>query len=786
MKHVRTPHKLITALFAMLFTLTLHNISNAETHIHVDAVNGMNAVTGRGTAGNAYKSITYALLISQRNNLPDPWHVHIHPGTYDADPEKPPNEREVFPLKLRSEMVFEGTTTAAECIIDAQHLSEIKTPILLGEEVGDVSIRNLTIQNMQAADGASGITLLNQDGATNRIEACISHNNTRDGISTNTPLVLIGNTFSEGSRVHTSANIVATNNVFKDSGLSVSAPNSSAIGIDISGNIFESSGIYVWSSLVTGNIIGNEFSGGESFKITGSSSIGSLTGDISHNTFHKNYGGFYVQHLLTGNVTHNIFTENGVDWSDNTGGFRVGAMVGNVTHNTFKGNISRDGVAGFLVDGHFRGEITHNRFEGNSVYQPSTHYPKGIAVSVGGGLHNSSETNIKIANNIFANNTGSGELTYVVYTNGPAVYLNNLFMVVDGLAEAVPVPTIGMFNVRNPSSPEIGLHNNIFSGMRTAIYTEIRDLPITYNLFHNIELDFVNQAGSGVGNDVEFWELLADAASNNIVGGLPLKDPSNGDFHPLVGSPTIDAGTNAYGPTDDLDGVARPINATVDIGPYEYDSSTTGGVTPTFLVWDVNEDGQVSIIDLIVVAQNIGQPVAEVPRADVNGDNVINILDLILISQHLGELAAPSLDISNSIPFELSIIQEWLKHARIHSDGSLTFQNGIAYLERLLASALPRETALLPNYPNPFNPETWIPYQLAEPAEVTIRIYAVDGSLVRVLSLGHKATGSYQNRTRAAYWDGRNSIGEPVASGVYFYTLTAGDFTATRKMLIQK
>ncbi|MYG07143.1 hypothetical protein F4167_11105, partial [Candidatus Poribacteria bacterium] len=93
------------------------------------------------------------------------------------------------------------------------------------------------------------------------------------------------------------------------------------------------------------------------------------------------------------------------------------------------------------------------------------------------------------------------------------------------------------------------------------------------------------------------------------------------------------------------------------------------------------------------------------------------------------------------------------------------------------------------------NPETWIPYQLAEPAEVTIRIYAVDGSLVRVLSLGHQATGSYQSRTRAAHWDGRNNQGEPVASGVYFYTLstgstrdsvTAGDFTATRKMLIRK
>ena len=96
------------------------------------------------------------------------------------------------------------------------------------------------------------------------------------------------------------------------------------------------------------------------------------------------------------------------------------------------------------------------------------------------------------------------------------------------------------------------------------------------------------------------------------------------------------------------------------------------------------------------------------------------------------------------------------------------------------------EGALLANYPNPFNPETWIPYNLAEAADVTVSIYAVDGSLVRTLDLGHQAGGVYQSKSRAAYWDGRNAFGERVASGLYFYTLTAGDFTATRKMLIRK
>ena len=99
---------------------------------------------------------------------------------------------------------------------------------------------------------------------------------------------------------------------------------------------------------------------------------------------------------------------------------------------------------------------------------------------------------------------------------------------------------------------------------------------------------------------------------------------------------------------------------------------------------------------------------------------------------------------------------------------------------------VPVETALFPNYPNPFNPETWIPYQLAEATDVTLTIYDVTGREVRRLALGHRPAGFYRSRGRAAHWDGRNQIGEKVATGLYFYTLTTGDFNATRKMIIQK
>ena len=126
------------------------------------------------------------------------------------------------------------------------------------------------------------------------------------------------------------------------------------------------------------------------------------------------------------------------------------------------------------------------------------------------------------------------------------------------------------------------------------------------------------------------------------------------------------------------------------------------------------------------------------------------------------------------------------QQARLEDDGSLVFKQGIEFLKNLLASLIPKETALLHNYPNPFNPETWIPYQLAASAEVTLTIYDANGEMVRYLALGYQAAGMYRSRSRAVYWDGRNQLGESVASGLYFYTLTAGEFSATRRMLILK
>ena len=208
-------------------------------------------------------------------------------------------------------------------------------------------------------------------------------------------------------------------------------------------------------------------------------------------------------------------------------------------------------------------------------------------------------------------------------------------------------------------------------------------------------------------------------------------------------------------------------------------------ISTQFVEYDVNQDGVVDISDLVIVAARIGQSGPN--AADVNGDGFVNVQDLILVAGALGQAqAAPSLHSAALETFTAADIREWLTQAHGLDLTNPKLQSGIRFLEQLLLVLVPKETALLPNYPNPFNPETWIPYHLAKDADVTLTIYAIDGQVVRRLALGHQPAGMYQNRSRAAYWDGRNAFGEPVASGVYFYTLTAGDFTATRKMLIRK
>ena len=204
---------------------------------------------------------------------------------------------------------------------------------------------------------------------------------------------------------------------------------------------------------------------------------------------------------------------------------------------------------------------------------------------------------------------------------------------------------------------------------------------------------------------------------------------------------------------------------------------------------DVTRNGSVNVNDLVEVARNYGKTVAGGANrnADVNNDGRVDINDLNEVARALDARAAPGLspDKAVDLPFTAKEVQGWIRDAKAAGIDA----HDITVLEQLLSAVMrtpPKKTVLLANYPNPFNPETWIPYQLSEAAEVTVTIHASDGKQVHLLELGQVPAGIYQTKGRAAYWDGRNALNEPVASGVYFYTLTAGDFSATRKMVIRK
>ena len=208
---------------------------------------------------------------------------------------------------------------------------------------------------------------------------------------------------------------------------------------------------------------------------------------------------------------------------------------------------------------------------------------------------------------------------------------------------------------------------------------------------------------------------------------------------------------------------------------------------------DANLDGRINVLDLITVAHSLGQQPPSNPQADTNKDGVVNLLDLVFVAEHLSQnAAAPSqLALIKSIPStakQVIAAQRALSELEAIPNKSHGVRLAIELLRHYLSIADQnvKKTKLLPNYPNPFNPDTWIPYQLSKGATVTVKIYDVTGNLVRKINVGHKSTGYHLTRERAVYWNGRNEKGESVSSGVYFYTLNTDTYTQTRRMVILK
>ena len=214
--------------------------------------------------------------------------------------------------------------------------------------------------------------------------------------------------------------------------------------------------------------------------------------------------------------------------------------------------------------------------------------------------------------------------------------------------------------------------------------------------------------------------------------------------------------------------------------------ATTSTPTTAANKYDVNGDGTVDVrdSDAIIVAVAAGVTDA---KYDVNGDGKVDISDVVAVTANRnGAAGAPTLHGLKFSALEIDRLQEQINLLVATDDRSPAAMRTLIYLQQLIVMARPEKTQLLANYPNPFNPETWIPYQLATDTNVRITIYNTHGVVIRTLELGHQSSGYYTGRDRAAYWDGRNAYGEQVASGIYFYQFETDTMSTMRKMVILK
>ena len=182
------------------------------------------------------------------------------------------------------------------------------------------------------------------------------------------------------------------------------------------------------------------------------------------------------------------------------------------------------------------------------------------------------------------------------------------------------------------------------------------------------------------------------------------------------------------------------------------------GATGPNLAGDINKDNLINIFDLVLIANNFGQTLSGAP----------NQIKLALTNQQTNRLSKVIKQLQNKI--DLSVIEASI----------------LELLIPFVKQQTPDVTKLLTNYPNPFNPETWIPFQLSNNSIVTITIYSIEGYLVRQFNLGQKLAGRYLSQKQAVYWNGKSQTGETMGSGTYFYQLQAGDYIEVRKMLILK
>ncbi len=474
--------KSITVLLSVIvFMIALSQPGFAQEHIYIDQATGINDPSTLGTVSDPFKSITYAFATMIDRSTPDPWIVHIKAGTYDADTAKPGDEREVFPIDLREGMVFQGDDGVESCIISGAFDSGAIYPLLRGENLSSVTIKDLTLKDMIRTDldGDGGAVYLYECAGS--MEGCVVKDN-----KLNTTLIGNYRGFGGGLYVHSSGSFTLSGNTFK---------NNLASG---GGGCYLLSGAYGTIFHLINNIfISNSttIEGGSGAYITDSNRNYSL--NATDNAFHNNYapnnyGALNITgHAIendSGSISNNIFTGN-------TGG---AINLYYVFQGDFFGNIfSNNGVSfKFLTHDDFNVKIDSNVFSNN---------PEGAFYLDG---WEGEPSQVEFSNNLFLNNTiassSSGGTSIRADTNMSLI--NNTFYESDTGDSCIKIETGASNSI---------LKNNIFSDMDTAILAEGEsNLTITHNDFYNLT-DILNRNNQALGDDPVFIELLLPGCSDN-------------------------------------------------------------------------------------------------------------------------------------------------------------------------------------------------------------------------------------------------------------------------------
>jgi hypothetical protein len=578
------------------------------THIWIDQTTGSNKPDTPGTPDKPFKSITYALARADYLGWPEPWHVHIGPGVYDANSLKPGSEREIFPIVLRQNMIFEGgdcsdpnnrTVDPNVRIIDGCHLIQGLCPILLGQDLINVQIRCLTLRKMYHNGNGGAVELVNCAG---KIENCIIQNNSvpyyggglwlspRSGSPPPSFHIIgcmfIGNTATNGGGFYVNGDIIGdiSDCNFTD--------NSTSASGDYDYLTSHGGGFFV-AGTVRGNINNCSF-------IRNSTFASGHRGTASHG------GGFYIAETVSGSITGCCFTNNSTSasasppWPDEVwsqgGGFYVGGTVsGWISNCNFTSNSTsasgrydvRSYGGGFYVNGSLNGDITGCSFTNNMAGSGPEYGDSFYLVNVFSGnieacqflqsrnaiwLRDNSSTPVTIRSCLFVASELLADIDgWAIWTNQKAIMSNNT-IVGPGLGvPSVPYKPSAIYIVFNTQAENGQIFNNIIVDSQCAIHVDAAvDMPIRYNCFDNVN-EIVCQGEQCLGNDCWWLEWNLSNFRYNYCNTDPLFVAGDPMYHIYGNSPCVDAGDPNYVPETgeaDIDGNCRDVNG-VDIGADE-------------------------------------------------------------------------------------------------------------------------------------------------------------------------------------------------------------------------